>query len=107
MADIQRIWNKEEIRDNLQNDNHWLVRGVVAVYEYQTADEQVSEETRESNGIGFNAVDAGIMSSFAKQIKKWDPVKFNSPLSPKQLVIARKKMIKYSGQLARIANGEV
>lgn len=101
----ERIWTKEEIKGNLLKDDQWVARGVVAIYEYQTADEQRVEDTVESNGVGFNGVDGRIMSSFAKQIIKWNPDKFRTPLSPKQFNIARKKIVKYSGQLAKIANG--
>jgi hypothetical protein len=46
--------------------------------------------------MGFNGVDAEILTSFAVQIKR-----FNR-LSPKQIEIARKKMGKYARQLQRI-----
>jgi hypothetical protein len=102
-----RTWTKEEITENLKTNDTWVFRGVVAIYERQTADEQASEETKHHNGVGFNGVDGRIMSSFAKQIINWNPDKFRSPLSPKQTQLARKKIMKYSGQLAKIANGVI
>ncbi len=103
----QKVWTKDEVSTNLKKDDVWVIRGIVAIFNYQTADEQASEETKEDNGVGFNSADANILSSFAKQIQKWNPDKLRTPLSPKQFIIARKKMVKYSGQLARIANGEI
>ncbi len=108
---MNKTWNIDEIKENLIKDNIWVVRAVVAIYNYQTLDEQEQEETTENNGVGFNGCDGNIMSSFAKQIIRYNnntsPVKHPSALSPKQMSIARKKIIKYSKQLTKIANGEI
>jgi len=95
------------IRNNLTNSPMWLVRGLLAIYARQTADEQAAENTRYHNKVGFGAADAEIMSSFAKQCQVWENTpkqnrRFDSPLSPKQRTIATTKMLKYSGQLLRI-----
>jgi hypothetical protein len=47
--------------------------------------------------VGFTGTDAEILSSFSKQLieKGW--------LSPKQMVIVRKKIKKYENQMAKIA----
>lgn len=102
-----KVWTVEEIKDNLKTKDVWVTKGVVAIFDRQTADEQASEETKHHNGIGFNGVDGRIMSSFAKQINNFRPGKFNTPLSKKQMEIARKKIMKYAGQLTKIANGEL
>jgi len=105
---MNKTWNKEEIKENLLTDDVWVVRGVVAIFNRQTAEEKEIENTVDHNGIGFNGVDGHIMSSFAKQIQTWNHRKTHpNPLSPKQMMIARKKIIKYSGQLTKIANGEI
>lgn len=88
---------KEFIKEKLVTDQRWLMRGITAIYKKQTWDEQQSESTKEDNGVGFNGVDAYILSSFAKQIKA------GRTLSTKQLAIAQKKMPKYAGQLLIIA----
>lgn len=94
-------WKKEEIRFRLETNNDWLIRGLLAIYDRQTQDEKSSEITVHENGIGFNGVDANLLSSYARYYREegW--------LSKKQIEYARKKMLKYAGQLARIANGEV
>ena len=95
-----------DIRTKIATDNRWLVRAILALYERQTEDEQRAESTDHRNDKGFNAADAPIMSSFAKQILDWrrsDDRTYASPLSPRQLAVARRKLPKYAGQLARIA----
>ena len=94
-------YTKEFIREGLNVSDKWLIRGLLAIYAHQTNDEQNSEMTVEDNGIGFNGCDATILSSIAKQVQR------SGTMSPKQTVIVRKKMLKYSGQLAKIANGEI
>lgn len=99
-------WTKEAIKQNLLENDQWVVRGILAIYDRQTFDEQASHITKHNNGIGFNGVDAEILTSFAEQIIKWmnGGKAYSSPLSPKQMEIARRKIIKYSRQLAEIAN---
>ena len=96
-----KVWTAGEIKANLQVSKKWVERAVVAIYNKQTEDEKVTEATKKSNGVGYNQVDAKFMSSLAEGIKKY------GGLTPKQLVHARKKIIKYGGQLNRIANGEI
>lgn len=94
-------WTKEEIAAKLADDDAWLIRGLLAIYSKQTDEEKNSDITKVDNGIGFNAFDATILSDMAKQYNR---TKF---LSKRQLVIVRKCMKKYAGQLTKIANGEV
>jgi hypothetical protein len=98
---MSKKWNKEEIRSNLETDDRWLFRGITAIYARQTADEQATNSTNCENGMGFNGADAEYMSSIAQQV-----IHLNF-LTPKQKAIARNKMLKYAGQLARIANKKI
>lgn len=91
-------YTKEYIRDALAASDKWLTRGLLAIYSRQTADEQNSEATLVDNGIGFSGCDANILSSIAKQVQR------SGTMSDKQTALVRKKMAKYAGQLARIAN---
>lgn len=117
----QPKWTKEEIRSNMQDvtrdqygairGDRWVVRGMLSILKYQTAEEQQAGITVEDNGVGFNGVDAEILTSFCVQAQKTlanipesDPYRYTRSLSPKQMEMARSKMLKYSGQLARIAN---
>lgn len=92
------MWTKEQVRNILLTNDDQLAKAVVLLYRRQTADEQRVGETRHRNGVGFNGTDAQILSSFAKFYMR------TGFLTPKQLFIARKKMPKYAGQLADIAN---
>lgn len=96
---MDKKWTKEEIAAKLATDDKWLIRGMLAIYERQTEDEKCSETTKEQNGVGFNGIDATIMSDFVKQ---WNTAGW---LSTRQKALIRKKMAKYAGQLTRIANG--
>lgn len=88
---------KQLIVEKLLTDNRWLARGIIAIYAKQTYEEQNAEATLKNNGVGFNSIDAYILSSFAKQLSQ------GRTLSQKQITIARKKMPKYASQLLTIA----
>jgi len=84
------------VRQMLRTNAGWACRAVLRLYERQTADEQQSENTRHWNAVGFNGTDAGILSSFAKQLMKgWT-------LSDKQMAIVYKKVPKYARQITEI-----
>ena len=90
---------KSEIVALLNRSDKAVVHGLIAIYKLQTPQEQTDLATQELNGIGFNGVDAPLLTSFARQYlsKGW--------LSPKQMMLARKKIVKYSGQLEVISKG--
>lgn len=87
------------VREKLGTDINWMCRALVVITERnQTADEQATGDTRWANGIGWNGVDAKILTSFAGQVKKgWK-------LSDKQLAIAKKKLPKYAKQVLALIN---
>ena len=93
-------WRAEYFKQKLLTDNRWLFRGVIAIFRYQTSHEQKVEETIDFNLVGFKPSDAPFLSSIAKQaIAK-------RRLSSKQVKCTREAMLKYAGQLARIANNK-
>ena len=87
----------ERIRELLKSNDKAVMRGVVAIYKRQTEEEKCYESTREENGVGFSAFDATFLTSIAKQVIA------GYQLSPKQLAIARNKILRYTRQLAEIA----
>ena len=95
---MARVWTEEEIKNLIQSNDKVLYGALKKLYACQTNDEQVDGETKEQNGIGFNGVDAPILSSFCEFLNK------TGFLTPKQKIIARKKLIKYNRQLTRLAN---
>ena len=96
----QAVWTKELIAENIESHDKWLYRGIMAIYNKQTADEQAVETTKYNNGVGFNGRDAKFMSSLAKSYQKYNR------LTGRQIAAARKVLKKYCGQLTKIANGE-
>jgi hypothetical protein len=95
------IWTVDKMKEILNKYDDQVCKAIVKLYEKQTYDEQVCQDTHEQNGVGFNGLDAPILSSFAEFYKK------TGFLTPKQLIIARKKIMKYANQLCKIANQEV
>jgi hypothetical protein len=91
-------WTAEEIKNIILRNDRQLCLSIVQIYNCQTEDEKLYKETSHDNGIGFNAFDSEILSSFAEQYLK------RGSLSKRQLEIAKKKMPKYSKQLAVLAN---
>ena len=82
-------------------------RAVLAIYRRQTASEQATDSTHESNGIGFNAYDArsaGYWASWISGMKNGMRVGPARHLTGRHLEQARKMMHKYVRQLADIAS---
>lgn len=88
---------KEFIRGKMEGNAVWVIKGLIAIYKYQTMEEQHIGCTREDNGVGFSGVDSEILSSFAEQVNK------KRNLTIKQLAILHRLMPKYAGQLVKIA----
>ena len=97
----EKIWKKDEIRQGLENNDKWVEKAILAIYRRQTEDEKATENTQHRNGVGFNSADARRLSYYASYIQK------KGGLTGEHKDIARKKILKYSGQLTKIANGEL
>jgi hypothetical protein len=91
-------WTKEEIKENLLKSDEWVVKALVRLHGLQTADERATRTASQTNGVGFNKFDADFMSSLAESYQQWER------LTPRQMHFARKKIVKYAGQLAKLAN---
>lgn len=96
-----KVWGVEEIRALLETNDRMVEKSIVKLWERQTEDEKATKDTNTQNGIGYNHVDSSLMSSFAEQILR------GKRLSEKQMVYARKKIMKYAKQITKIANGEL
>ena len=88
------------VRAKVATDINWALKGLQAIYKYQTAAEQSMQDTSESNGVGFNGVDGHLLSSFAEQVLG------GRTLTVKQVAILYKKMPKYARQLVVIASNK-
>ncbi|PGF05248.1 hypothetical protein COM61_02200 [Bacillus toyonensis] len=93
-----KVWNEDEIKQLLMTNPKAVYNGILAIYKLQTEEEKKSRETQVQNGIGFNANDSVIMSSFAEQILQ------GKILSQRQFRVASKRILKYVNQLTDIAN---
>jgi hypothetical protein len=91
-------WTKDKIQELLETNDTMVVRSVLKLYEFQTLDEQDLGTASKRNGMGFNRIDAEFLSSIAEWILS------GKKLSYKQLTLSRKMILKYSAQLAKIAN---
>lgn len=98
MATEQQLWTKSEILELLDCNDKAVWRAVHRLYQLQTPVEQAAEQTHEKNFRGFNAVDATILTSFAKYYERM------GHLTRRQTDLARKKIVKYTGQLLEVAN---
>ena len=89
------------LKDKLATNDKWAVRGMLRIYDLQTAEEQSIGNTVENNGVGFNGVDSTILTSMSQQyIRK-------HVLSVRQMNIIHKIMTKYAKQLMNIADGTI
>lgn len=92
------MWTRSQIIHLLNTNPRAVERGILRLWERQTADEMAADKTKHSNGVGFNATDAKLGSYMAKWVKS------GKPLSGKYAVAAKAMCIRYSGQLTHIAN---
>ena len=89
-----KTWTKEKIVKLLNTNDKAVERAILRLYSFQTIDERTYGHTETNNGVGFNRYDANLLSGFAEQL-----IQYKRPLSGKQLIIARKKLVKYANQL--------
>lgn len=100
MEDV-KMWERKEIEEMLEKSQYAVERGIVAIYERQTKDEKNKGETIVNNGVGFNGCDGSYMSYLAKWILK------GNHLSGKHFEKGKERIMKYAGQLTKIANEEL
>ena len=91
-------WTKEIIKAKLLTSDEAVMRGLLRIHSFQTPDEQTSGAAVYDNGMGFNGSDAWFLSEMVVKMKHY------GKLTPGQIEVTRKAMLKYAGQLARYAN---
>ena len=106
----EKTWTRDEIETNLRNYDKWVVKAIIAIYNRQTASEKRSKSTNRYNDVGFNSVDARFLSDLAESantsMNKYGRSAANA-LTDAQLNAGRDAIMKYAGQLTKIANGEI
>jgi hypothetical protein len=102
---MMKVWTREHLNKifDAAEQGHDKAREQVcfflmAVYANQTADEQETNTTTESNGQGFNAQDASFGTSLAERFIK------GIPFTEKQMASLIKMLRKYSRQILEKAN---
>lgn len=87
------IWTLDKVREVISTQDKAALHALMLIYSYQTPDEQTVGFTTDDNGMGFNAFDSDILTSFADSYKKY------GSLTPKQMECLKKKIKKYGRQV--------
>jgi hypothetical protein len=93
-------WTREMVLALLAENPRAVERGLVAIYNRQTADEQVEGVARAQNGRGFNGRDAAFGGVLARDVLA------GKTLRGRALEIARRMCRTYVGQLVQEAAGK-
>lgn len=92
---------KAKMIHTLATSDKFVERAILALFERQTNTEKEVGIAICQNSRGFSGVHAGIMSSFAEWILKSHRPE-GKRLTPKQILISRRILSHYSGQLIEI-----
>jgi hypothetical protein len=90
---MEKVWTKRSVQDLLATNDKAVCKALVHLFNRQTDSEQAIENTKYRNDVGFTAADAPRLTSIAKFYLSR---KF---LSPKQVALVRKRILKYWKQL--------
>jgi hypothetical protein len=102
MTATAKKWTEQEIVNLIMTKPRALEHAIVRIYERQTADEKQEQVTKHHNRRGFTPADANLLSSFARRIISATHRPEGERLSEKQQEWARKKVVKYAGQLLKV-----
>lgn len=94
----KKEWSQDEIRELIQTNDKVLYGALKKLYAEQTSDEQRDGATKNRNNAGFNAYDAKFLSSVAHFLNA------KGFLTDNQKAVVRRKLVKYTTQLTRLAN---
>lgn len=86
---------KKRLKTGIQTNDGILLYALLHVYHEQTYEERLTRTTKVDNKVGFSGVDAEILTSFAEQFQS------KGYLTRNQLVLARRKVSKYAGQVEK------
>lgn len=82
-----------DIMDLIATKDEWTVGALIELYSLQTTDEQALQGTIHQNAIGFNALDADVLSSISEFYNR------TGFLTSKQLGFVRRTIKKYHRQI--------
>lgn len=95
-----KTYTTDDIKTLILTRDDAVKNALVRIYDYQTSQEKLSQNTIENNKVGFSGADGHILSSFAEFYKT------RNYLSDKQIQFARKRLVKYSSQILRIMSNQ-
>jgi hypothetical protein len=105
--------DKDSIKAMIESNPIAMVRGVLRLYEWQTADEKSSRDTKYANGAGFSACHVLTGTRLAEMFIKNDILarltggaKATDILTAKQIADGIRVASRHAGQLARYANAK-
>ena len=73
-----------------------VIAALLGLYSRQTVSEQTAKTTAEQNGVGFNAYDAGILTSIAERVLS------TGQLTERMLTVVRNKLGNYRRQISQM-----
>ena len=82
------------VRGYLEANDENVERALLALYSLQTDTEKATEQTSETNHVGFNLADGKSLPKYAKKLIAGEK------LTPAEIRHVRQRLMKYSGQLA-------
>lgn len=91
-------WTVEKIRELLKTDDRAVVRALLKLYSLQTEEEKRGKHTDEHNRVGFSQVDSEFLTNLVESYLKYHR------LTDRQIAAARRRVLKYAGQLLRTMN---
>lgn len=89
-----KVWNRESVVSLLDRSDKAVVAALKTLLARQTNEERQAGITKESNGRGFNARDAAILTDIAEKLPR-----YGDRLTERQLLLVRGRIRKYAGQL--------
>lgn len=92
------MWTKDSMNNYLKSNNQAVLKAIIVLYNRQTDLEKEFKESNVVNGIGFNCKDSWFLSNLARQLIQFKKI------SKDDFWRARWRILKYSQQLADIAN---
>ena len=88
----------QKVKELMFRSPEFVVKSLLTLYGMQTGTEQQGRTTQELNRLGFNKFDADVLSDISQRYYKF------RYLTDKQILLIRKKIIKYRKQLTSLHN---
>jgi len=93
------------MRVTLLTDRYLQARALIVLADRQTAEEISTKTTRETNGRGFNKMDAAFLTSMSQTVKRsayLENGRERYRISDKQCAVLARCLPKYAGQLYEV-----